>query len=578
MRYAIPAWMLLFITVGIAFLPAGLSVGQEGFPVNTLPPRAVPWSGLDEHLSWSAATLATSIPCADWPYVRFISWNGVPKEKLEDFKKLFSWWIHQMSFKKGCYPPYDVNGSEGRLQWIDIRSYGWNQAAWQAVAEREPFTHEEQGVGTGAPTFLKTIKGCQLDAIALADKVPTVAEFTRKAIGYEVGSEQVKKDRFPVVGMVWGPWLLRETIESDRSPSYYDLLFAQDRFVAGGKVKKTRKVTKTVGAAGGIDPDGRTYPPGYQYQVDEEYEDGSGVKFVDFPANKADWEKAFGIDVIKKFIKDKKIDLDVGAVVEGGQDFPEKGSIVSLHNRLITVLPIPTGASLETFDVAETSGKRDYVEQAPKLPFGDITFDAGELLAYLPNGGQAALLVNAAGKRLETADNRFADDSSVEGTAPGDPKKDRRVRTPGSCVICHAPSGGFILPRNAIEELFKAGLDLKIKNKEERDRVEAFYLGWEAQVEAYTRPYNTLVKKTTGWESAALAGKMLAFRNWYDAPVSVDQAAAEMGLEVGAFKALAVKSPKARLGSLVLGQKIPRRSWEIDACREAGLLLAAQQK
>lgn len=553
-----------------------------------LPPRAVPWKGLDEHASWAAAFLALAVPHQDWPYIRFFSWNGVPEKYYDDDRRVFSWWMNQLSFKQGYAVPYDVPGTKGRLQYVDIRSYGWNFASFQSVAEREPFCREEQGIGTGGTQFLQELKGAQPEAVLLAKSVPTVAEFLRQAVGVPVSDAVVGKDKFPLEALVWAPWFFRETIESDRSPSYYDLLFSKDRFLVTGKggtevVKKTRKIEKIW--PGGVDAVGKFYPVGTKYHVDEEYEETvvskGAFKFVDFPKNEKDWEKAFGIDVAKQFAKDQKIDIDYGAVVEGGQDIPNRGSVVSLHNRLLVTIPTPSGGvAMKTFDVAETTGERDFVEQAPKLPFGEITFDAGELLAYLPNGGLAALLTNAKGDRLETADNRFAKDGS-------DTKMDARVRNPGSCVICHAPAGGYILPRNLIEEMLKTGIDLKVKDKEKRDRIEAFYLGWEGKIKAYTTPYEELIVKTTrnkldpaskGWTGAQLSAKFLQFRNWYDDPVTVEQAAVEMGLEVGAFKVLCLKSPKARLNQLVRGMPIPRRTWDVDTFREAGLFLSAQQK
>ncbi len=571
----------MFVVAVIPAAPPGSDLAvawKEETPLG-LPPRQVPWNGLDEHAAWAAAYLCLAVPYDQWHDIRFISWNGVPEKDLPDFKKVMAWWINQLSFRQGWAVPQDIPGTKGRLQYIYLSSYGWNSAAWQTVVERETYCREEQGVGSGGTKYLQELKGAQLDAVKLAKDVPTTAEFLRRAAGTPVSDKLTAQNKFPVEMMCWAPWLFRETVESDRSPSYYDLLFAKDRFfpVTGGKqkVKKTRKVDKVVGPNGGVDSAGNKYPPGHKYQITEEYEEEVENKgkfqFVDFPKNETDWDRAFGIDLVRKFSKDQKIDLDYGAVVEGGQDQPGKGSIVSLHNRLVLTVPIPTGAAMKTFDVRETSGKRDFAEEAPNLPFGDITFDAGELLAFLPNGGLAAFLTNARGDRLEIADNRFAKDSS-------DSKMDARVRNPGSCVVCHAPANGFILPRNLVEEMLKAGVDLKIKDKEKRDRVEAFYLGWEKRVRAYTAPYEELMLKTTGWTGAKLATEFLEMRNFYDSPVNVDQAAAEMGLEVEAFKVLCLKSPRALPARLVQGLAVPRRSFEQDGFREMGLFLSAQQR
>ncbi len=597
MRWLLVAIVFLLAGLVVWTTPAAPPVAETASWVTAwtdqsplgLPPRAVPWKGLDEHASWAAAFLALGVPPQDWPYIRFLSWNGVPDKQLPDYKKVLSWWINQLSFKQGWAVPYDIPGTDGRLQYVDIRSYGWNYASFQAVAERDPYCREEQGIGTGGTKFLQELKGCQPEALLIAKSVPTTAEFLRQCIGAPVSEKLVEAKKFPLEAVVWAPWFFRETIESDRSPSYYDLLFSKDRFLVGNT--KGKLVTKSVDWKGGDfvwplnSPEAgkvtRNLKPGrYDYEVYE----GNGtkeVKFVDFPKNEKDWEKAFGIDVAKQFAKDQRIDIDYGAVVQGGQDIPNGGSIVALHNRLLLTIPTPSGgAAMKTFDVNETSGRRDYAEEAPNLPFGDITFDAGELLAYLPNGGLAGFLTNAKGDRLETADNRFAKDTS-------DTMMDARVRNPGSCVICHAPAGGYILPRNLIEEMLKSGIDLKVKDKEKRDRIESFYLGWGDKVKAYTTPYENLITKTTankydpkdvGWKPAKLVTEFQNFRNWFDSPITAEQAAAEMGLEVEPFKVLCLKSPRARPAQLVQGGIIPRRSWEIDAFREMGLFLSAQQR
>ena len=64
------------------------------------------------------------------------------------------------------------------------------------------------------------------------------------------------------------------------------------------------------------------------------------------------------------------------------------------------------------------------------------------------------------------------------------------------CVQCHAPDGGFIYPRNLIEE-FQGRADAKIKDKEQALRYRAFFLEWEDESKVYRRSYERLTQKLT---------------------------------------------------------------------------------
>jgi hypothetical protein len=520
----------------------------------------------------------------DLYYIRFLQFNGVPAEILPDFRLVVAWWVNQMSFEPKDSYPQDVPGSEGRLQWLDLRDYRWNPAAWQAVAERDPYT-------TTPPVFFAK------------------AEDLRRRLGIEISREQTKRDRYPVIAVVSAPWLFRETIETDRSPSYYDLLFAQQRFV-GGYGPRFEVVTETFEEKTIVDhpggdyrwPDGTisrnvaagkyTVPIVKTRQVTRK-QDGKAAKFVDFPKNLAEWESAFGIDVVRAFGKKQDVQFEYGAVTEGGADDPKRGSIVALHNRFLLTTPTPFGAAMQSFDVFKTENDKDYVEESGVLPFNigtkGIKFDAGELLAYLPNGGQASFLIDAKGNRAEIAANKAAGDSA-------DKRLNAGVRNPGSCVICHGPANGYILPRNLIDEYLRAGVDVKFKDKEKSNRYTAFFRDWEKRVAAFQTPYADLVRKATtpqqdliamvaqkvsgqpgpkGWDGARLAQRFQAMRDYYDDLVTPEQAAAELGVPLRALKALATLSPRGRTGALVQGIAIPRSVFESNVYRELALLLDA---
>lgn len=520
------------------------------------------------HTRLAAQHLAAQ-PVSEQPYLRYISLLAVPEKQLDSFRRVFSWWVNNLSFEPAVSIPRDVEGSDGRLLVVDLRDYRWNAAAWQAVGERDYLFQEPW--------------------IPHAD-----AERLRKAMGITLSDEAVKNGRFPVVGIVWGPQLFRDTIETDRVPSYYDLLFAQQRFGGEEATTETRTETRIIDHPGGDfaypDDSGRVNKnvKSGRYEVELRFQKRGAkrAKFVDFPKDEDDWNKAFGIDKTAQFTKETRINLDFGAVVEGGRDNPKAGSIVALQNRLLVFTPTVLGLATKTFDVKETSGERDFAQQ---LIFQDGKFrrgdsvkavsDAGELLAPLPNGGQAGFLINGEGKRIEVADARFANDTS-------DKRLNIGVRTPGSCVACHAPANGINMPRNLVEDMLKDGVDIRFSDRDQYNRFKSFFRGWEKRTKATTETYADLIAATTKgpnpkevpWTGARVSKEFAEARDLYDNMVSPAVAAAEFGVTLAEFKAICLKSPRARLSELGRGRSIPRRTWESGVAKEAGLLLSLEGK
>ena len=560
------------------------------------------------HHSW--------LPC-DYCQIRFFSLHDVPTaEGVQKTRQLLSWWLTQLSFNTHVEPLRSVPGTNDRLMFVDMRDYRWNAAAWQAVAERELYMLDGISVDHENAEYLRRRLVAPLSAKAKKGRLVSVG-----------GGLEERKLLLPVGTIVTATQFLRDAIETDRSNTYYDMLFARERFTdvvqTGGASEKdgTRTVKKKIISVPLVPKspklyvdDGKGYsrelkpetefPPGKKVYVwrDEEFHPWvvppvkeeelaeevptrlrslpEGVitsTFVNFPKNVADWESAFGIDKIKAHMREKKLDLDFGAVVEGGKDDPKNGSIVSLQNRLLVTLVGPYGAAMETYDVNETSGARDFTES---LIFNGKPFevgegaqairDAGELLAYLPNGGQAGLLVDGKGNRIETAGNNVAEDAAST-------TKDKRVRNMGSCVVCHAPEGGYILPRDVIADGRSKGLKIVFKDREQQNRTAAFFKAQAQRVKAFTEPYQQLLAETTaivdpktkkvtkpGWTGIALAKEFEAFRKDRDAPLDLERAAAEIGVPKEALIPLLKKTPFLRAQMLVQGKPVPRRVWEVS--------------
>lgn len=457
-------------TCGVSLLAAVLALQPPASP--TLAPDAV--------VRLVAEHLSTEIAESRWSKIRYLAFANTPAPSLAEERSVAAFWLNQLHREPVLIPLREVAKSGGRLAWIDLDELGWTAEAWKTVASREPY-HREPWLDHRHAGFLRQASGLKYTA---------------------------EEDHAQMV--VRADWFLRDTMETDRSQSYYDLLFSPERFVQGKR---------------------------------------------NFPEHENDWNAVFGADVILKLLRERNLQVDKGAVVEEGS------SIVARQNRLLWRVPIPSGAWWKTHDVSETSGDRDFAE---KLIFG-FKFDAGELIANLPNGGQAYLLTDNQGKRLEVADGRFAIDSSDA--------RDRRVRNPGSCVVCHAT--GINPPSNLVEDMVKAGVDIKFKDLDKKNRIEGFFLRWGKVVQQDQERYEEMVLGTSRLKPTANAVAFKAVRDRYDDAVPLRQAAVECGVSEDVLKRAVVKSPKYRAVGLVQGLAVPRRTWERETFRETMLLLSA---
>lgn len=461
-----------------------------------------------------AISYLSRLPLQDRPYQWFLSWLGTPASVLTERQQTLSFWLPSMSRESGVEFAREVPGSDGLLWVLDIRDFGWNEGSRRAVALREPYFRE-----------------------------PWVGHEAAEALRHEIGAI-VDNKTYHVEGVVRADWLFRETAETDRSQSYYDLLYTRERF---GKREWWSGDSQ--------------YKRGWYFKGANE----GGKVDANFPRNERDLEKLLGVDVIADLLRKNYLGQEHGAVVEEG------ASIVARQNRLIWRIPGLTGAYYKTFDVLKGDGRRDYVERNPELPedvaANRMVFDAGEIIFVLPNKAQGYLLINQKGDRIESADNKAAIDST-------DPR-DRRVRTPGSCVGCHGQ--GINTPENIVEANLRGGLDTKFYEKAKARDTRAFYLGWERKLKGDQDNYTEYVKATCGRKSEANATAFLQARNAYDAPVDLKQACAETGLTEQQLRYIGQKTPHARLLMLLRGRTIPRAVWEADTYRETMLLSVSRK-
>jgi hypothetical protein len=488
----------------------------------------------------AALSYLRAMPAGDQRYAWFFSDFDVPTKDRVEFRKLFRWWCRQLTRSPNRKNvPASVPGSQS-LMVVDIRDYRWPEAARRAVALRDVRFRE-----------------------------PWVSHEIATELRQRIGESQPNEYQCLAIVDAW--WLYRDTYQTVDSPSYYDLLFGDKRFVEG----KAETVVERVWWAGGVDPaDGKYYKAGH-YDVQKVK---LAAKFVDFPKNLDEWLSAFLATEAIKAIDDNTETLRVrhGAVCEGARDAPGRGSYVAQNNREVWATPVPTGLFTVTFDVTKTSKERDLSENAftdEKADAKRIVSDGGEALITLPAGdGQAGILFNAKKERVE-----FADPNLAMNTRDS---RDRTVRTYGSCVLCHAEHDGLIPLQNVMERDIPERIDVIFgKGREARERrnnFDAFFRDWQDKLEAGRLGYRRQVKELTGWTGAQLAKQSLVWKDRYDDPVTLQQASAECGVPPDLVRLAASRSVSKRLLDLAGGRPIPRRTWDDSAFRELMLLLSAK--
>lgn len=274
-----------------------------------------------------------------------------------------------------------------------------------------------------------------------------------------------------------------------------------------------------------------------------------GVDVVGQPPDNVDefrqaWE--VNLDVLNRH------NVDRGGVVD------ENDSIVAFRNRVLWRVRTPIGVYWQTFDVFNSVGGKDFIEN----PFPK-EWDANEYIVQHAKGLQFYLLTNGKGERIEFADPRIAKDTT-------DPHI-QIVRNARSCVTCH--SEGIRPIRNELEPLLNNGVELKAKaGFAEKARV--FYLNdLKKHIKRDQEDYSDGVLNCNGLTSEANTQQFQLMLKWYDAPITLEQAAFETGLPTEKFLEAISVTAKGRLGRLVTDKKpIPRNVWETGLFHEAAIL------
>jgi hypothetical protein len=158
------------------------------------------------------------------------------------------------------------------------------------------------------------------------------------------------------------------------------------------------------------------------------------------------------------------------------------------------------------------------------------------------------------------------------------------VKTQFSCAVCHAPQFGFITPSNRkINDAVRRGISLLDKDPDRRTDLRSFFIGWEEDADFWRLPVKKAYRSLTtqfgqagqGWTGQEVANQTLAFRDWYDRPVSLEQAAVELGVPKLVVLLACKLDGTQESQNLILDVPIPRAEWDDTLFKQLALTIAA---
>lgn len=257
------------------------------------------------------------------------------------------------------------------------------------------------------------------------------------------------------------------------------------------------------------------------------------------PRSSADIERLLGVDAARDLREEAN-------VARAGL----RASGVSQNNRVLERHASLYGAYWKSFDFRNSVDQQN-IFQHP------LAFNAAgsEIVFNLPNGLQAYLIVDGFGRRINEAPIAIVSDR----TNPDDPV----IRNGRSCTSCHYD--GIREFRDEARPAIRAN----VSSSFDRDKALALYPPQENLdhlIERDRERFRSAVALATGAISPAQSEPINALARRFAADLSIDQAAAEAGLETSKFRErLARNARLSQLGYaqlLVAGGAIKRDSWD----------------
>ena len=214
-------------------------------------------------------------------------------------------------------------------------------------------------------------------------------------------------------------------------------------------------------------------------------------------------------------------------------------SDVTLQPRRLGAFPAISGWYWQTFDSREAKDEKNPL----RILNGGFKFDAQEVFGHGPNGMLVWGLFDDKGARQDSAPDFIASDSTSHGT-------DRRVHAGVSCIRCHLPNNGINPVDGWARNLFVGELKLQSPDYEKLRELRQKYLrDLEGPMEDSRRVYTRAILQATGLKPAELGVAYAEAFAGYDAPVTLERAARDAGMEPAAFQ-LALKSYLLKTGSV----------------------------
>jgi len=215
-------------------------------------------------------------------------------------------------------------------------------------------------------------------------------------------------------------------------------------------------------------------------------------------------------------------------------------STVTLQPRRLGAFPAISGWYWQTFD------SRQAVEEKNPLRIlnGGFKFDAQEVFGHGPNGLLVWGLFDDKGARQDSAPDFIASDATASGT-------DRRVHAGVSCVRCHLPNSGINPVDGWARTLFTGAFKLQSPDYEKLKELRQKYLrDLEGPMEDSRRVYTRSIAQSTGGMTPLQLGAAYGqFFAAYDAPVSLERAARDLGFSQEKLTGV-LKAALLRTGSI----------------------------
>ena len=281
-------------------------------------------------------------------------------------------------------------------------------------------------------------------------------------------------------------------------------------------------------------------------------------EFAGVPESESEFLKSLGVD--QKVIDRLRANAGANLIISG----------VTAKPRRIVWSQGPLGGVYSTLDVERVDAPHDPLRRPISVAGLEFQYDVSEWFAVAPNGLWRTALFNAAGRRQNAVPDRVAKDTS-------DPLGDGIVVPLVSCIRCHREAG--LRPfADDQTRLLAGGVDLYSYDPDIVQRAVEFYdePRLQRQMQFDRQTYADAVRRATSGMKPEEVADALAevVRNHSYLPVTIEQAAREVGLTLTEFRIALAATRDPVILLLLEGRPVLRGQWE-SSFAEAALAAAS---